>query len=71
MSTCSKNLTHVVLELGGNDAFILLEDGDMDKAVEETVLGRLYNTGQSCCASKRLLIHNSRKKDFIERMIEK
>lgn len=71
MATCSKNMTHVMLELGGNDAFILLEDGDMDTAVEETVWGRLYNTGQVCCASKRFLIHNTRKKEFIDRMVQK
>lgn len=68
MATASKNLSHVMLELGGNDAFIFLEDGDMDKAIEETVWGRLYNTGQVCCASKRFLIHNSRKQEFIDKM---
>ncbi len=68
MATCSKNLTHVMLELGGNDAFILLKDGDIDLAVEETVWGRLYNTGQVCCASKRFLIHNSIKDEYIEKM---
>ena len=71
MATASKNLTHVMLELGGNDAFIFLEDGDMDLAISETVWGRLYNGGQVCCASKRFLIHNSRKAEFIERMKEK
>ena len=70
MGTASKNLTHVMLELGGNDAFIFLEDGDMDLAVKETIWGRLYNGGQVCCASKRFLIHNSRKAEFIERMKE-
>ena len=70
MGTASKNLTHVMLELGGNDAFIFLEDGDMDLAVKETTWGRLYNGGQVCCASKRFLIHNSRKQEFIERMKE-
>lgn len=70
MGTASKNLTHVMLELGGNDAFIFLEDGDMDLAVKETIWGRLYNGGQVCCASKRFLIHNSRKQEFIERMNE-
>lgn len=70
MGTASKNLTHVMLELGGNDAFIFLEDGDMDLAVKETIWGRLYNGGQVCCASKRFLIHNSRKQEFIERMKE-
>ena len=70
METCSKNLTHIMLELGGNDAFIFLEDGDMDLAVKETIWGRLYNGGQVCCASKRFLIHNSRKQEFIDRMKE-
>ena len=70
MGTASKNLTHVMLELGGNDAFILLEDGDMDLAIKETIWGRLYNGGQVCCASKRFLIHNSRKEEFINRMKE-
>lgn len=70
MGTASKNLTHVMLELGGNDAFLFLEDGDMDLAVKETVWGRLYNGGQVCCASKRFLIHNSRKQEFIDRMKE-
>lgn len=70
MGTASKNLTHVMLELGGNDAFIFLEDGDMDLAIKETIWGRLYNGGQVCCASKRFLIHRSRKQEFIERMKE-
>ena len=70
MGTASKNLTHVMLELGGNDAFIFLEDGDMELAVKETIWGRLYNGGQVCCASKRFLIHNSRKQEFINRMKE-
>lgn len=69
MKTCSENLTHVVLELGGNDAFLLLEDGDIDLAVEETILGRMYNAGQVCCASKRFLIHNSIKLEYIQKLI--
>jgi len=70
MGTASKNLTHVTLELGGNDAFIFLEDGDMDLAIPEVKWGRLYNGGQVCCASKRFLIHNSRKAEFIEKVKE-
>ena len=70
MGTASKHLAHIMLELGGNDAFIFLEDGDMDLAVKETIWGRLYNGGQVCCASKRFLIHNSRKQEFIDRMKE-
>lgn len=71
MRTCSQNLTHLMLELGGNDAFILDRDGDIDLAVEETIWGRLYNAGQVCCASKRFFIHNSVKKEFIKKLKER
>ena len=70
MGTASQNLTHVMLELGGNDAFIFLEDGDMDLAMKEVKWGRLYNGGQVCCASKRFLVHNSRKAEFVKRAKE-
>ena len=65
------NLTHTALELGGNDAFIVLDDGDVDLAVEEMVWGRMYNTGQVCCASKRFLIHNSLKDEFTKKVIDR
>lgn len=67
--TASKNLTPSALELGGNDAFIVLDDGDIDLAVEETMFGRFYNTGQVCCASKRFLVHNARKGEFTQKLI--
>ncbi len=71
MKNAASHLAHVMLELGGNDAFILHKDGDVDLAVNETVWGRLYNTGQVCCASKRFLIHKDVKQEFITKMVEK
>ena len=68
---CAKNLTHVALELGGNDAFIVLEDADVDLAAEELIWGRMYNTGQVCCASKRFLVHRSRVEEFTRKAIAK
>ena len=68
MKACSENLTRFTLELGGNDAFILLEDGDIDLAVEEAVKGRMYNAGQVSCASKRFLIHNDVKTEFVKKL---
>lgn len=67
----AKNLTHTALELGGNDAFIVMPDADIDLAVDEVVWGRMYNTGQVCCASKRFLIHNSVKDEFTKKVVEK
>ena len=63
------HLAHIALELGGNDAFIVLEDGDVDLAVEEMIWGRMYNTGQVCCASKRFLVHKSRAAEFAEKAV--
>ena len=71
LTNCAAHLAHSSLELGGNDAFIICADGDLDLAVEETVWGRLYNTGQVCCASKRFLVENSIKEEYINKMIEK
>jgi len=50
-----KNLKKSVLELGGSDAFIILDDADIDLAVEKAVLGRFSNTGQACTSSKRII----------------
>lgn len=63
------HLAHIALELGGNDAFIVLEDGDVDLAVEEMMWGRMYNTGQVCCASKRFLVHRSKAAEFAEKAV--
>lgn len=63
------HLAHTALELGGNDAFILLSDGDVDLAVDELMWGRMYNTGQVCCASKRFLIHRSLVDEFTSKAV--
>lgn len=64
---CAENLTHTALELGGNDAFIVLDDADVELAATELIWGRMYNTGQVCCASKRFLVHRSRVEEFTKR----
>ena len=50
-----KQLKKSTMELGGSDAFIVLEDADLDKAVKHAVSGRMGNSGQACTASKRFI----------------
>jgi succinate-semialdehyde dehydrogenase/glutarate-semialdehyde dehydrogenase len=67
----ANHLAHISLELGGNDAFIVWKDADVDLAAEEVIWGRMYNTGQVCCASKRFLVHNSLKAAFAAKVVER
>lgn len=62
-----KHTKKSVLELGGSDAFIILEDADMDKAVEWAVVGRINNNGQCCVASKRFIAVESIADEFLEK----
>ena len=67
----AKDLKKVVLELGGSDPFIVLEDADLDKAVQVAVDGRFMNCGQSCTAAKRIIVLKEIAEAFTERFIEK
>jgi succinate-semialdehyde dehydrogenase/glutarate-semialdehyde dehydrogenase len=65
----AKTLKRVFLELGGNDPTIVLQDADVDYAVEEIVFGRIYNSGQTCCACKRFITHESIIDSLTEKLI--
>jgi aldehyde dehydrogenase len=67
----SINLKKCVLELGGSDPFIVLDDAIIEKAVEGAVKGRFINCGQSCIASKRFFVGKNIAKDFIELFIKR
>lgn len=61
-----RNLKKVVLELGGSDPFILLGTENLSEAVEAAVGGRLDNSGQSCNAAKRFIVHEDLYEGFVE-----
>jgi succinate-semialdehyde dehydrogenase/glutarate-semialdehyde dehydrogenase len=66
-----RNVKKTVLELGGSDPFIVLEDADFDSTVDWAVWGRMNNMGQSCIASKRFIVLEAISEQFIERFREK
>lgn len=66
-STAGDNLKKSVLELGGSDAFIVLEDADMDLTVKNAIISRYLNSGQSCIAAKRFIVVDAIAEDFIAR----
>jgi len=63
-------LKKCVLELGGSDPFIVLNDANLDDAVKAAVIGRYQNTGQVCAAAKRLIIEQGVVAAFTEKFVE-
>lgn len=66
-----KHVKKSVLELGGSDAFIILEDADIDKAVEWALVGRINNNGQCCVAAKRFIAVEGIADAFLEKFRHK
>jgi succinate-semialdehyde dehydrogenase/glutarate-semialdehyde dehydrogenase len=70
-SEAGKYLKKSVLELGGSDAFIILEDADIDKAVEWAVVGRINNNGECCVAAKRFIAVEPIADEFLKKFTDK
>ncbi len=63
-------LKKTVLELGSNDAYLVLEDADIDKAVKACVKGRIYNNGETCIAAKRFIVTEKVYDEFREKFVK-
>ena len=70
-SVCGQNLTRVSLELGGKNAQIVMEDADLDLAVEGALWGAFGTTGQRCTATSRLIVHRDVAKKTIDMLVER
>jgi len=64
-----KNLKKTVLELGGNDPYLILDDAKIGYAVKACIEGRLLNNGQSCISAKRLIVTKNKIKSFTKKLI--
>lgn len=69
-SLAGKHIKKSVLELGGNDAFIVLDDADLEKAARQGAQSRLQNCGQTCIAAKRFIVHEKIYDDFLKLLIQ-
>ena len=65
-----KALKKTVLELGSNDAYLVLSDADIERAVKTCVQGRIYNNGETCVAAKRFVVVDSVYDQFVPKFVE-
>ena len=69
MATAAPHVTPLVLELGGKDPMIVLEDADVERAAQGAVWAALMNAGQTCSSVERVFVHRSLYTDFVERVV--
>jgi succinate-semialdehyde dehydrogenase/glutarate-semialdehyde dehydrogenase len=71
LKQAADRIVNVSLELGGNDPFIVLDDADLDAAVEGAMLAKMRNGGQACTAANRFLVHESVAAQFAAKLAER
>ncbi|TCO60510.1 aldehyde dehydrogenase family protein [Actinocrispum wychmicini] len=67
LASAARNLTYATVELGGKNALLVLDDADMDVAIDVAIEGTFYNQGEACTSTSRILVHRSRHAEFVER----
>src|SRR5687767_8736738 len=68
---CARDNKIVSLEMGGKNAIIVMDDADIDNAVEGSLWGAFGTSGQRCTASSRLVVHKKIYKKFVERLVDR
>ncbi|WP_105373368.1 aldehyde dehydrogenase [Neorhizobium huautlense] len=69
--TCAKYLKPVVLELGGKAPLVILDDADVDAAVQAAAFGAFMNSGQICMSTERMIVDEKIADDFVAKLVEK
>jgi len=70
-TAAARNLNHSLMELGGNSALVVFDDTDIDKAAAAAAASRTPNAGQTCGASKRFIVQNTVREQFVSALVEK
>lgn len=68
---CGKHLKRVALELGGNNVMMVLNDANLDNAVDAAVFGKFVHHGQICMSLNRILVHRSIHDEFVAKFVQK
>jgi acyl-CoA reductase-like NAD-dependent aldehyde dehydrogenase len=71
LRSAAENLTYTTVELGGKNALIVLEDADLDNALDVAIEGMFYNQGEACTSTSRLLVHSSRYDEFTAQFVRR
>src|SRR5215211_6050306 len=67
----AEQVLRISMELGGNAPFLILDDADLDKAVDGAMVAKMRNIGEACTAANRFLVHESLARDFAARLAER
>ncbi|MEU0179310.1 NAD-dependent succinate-semialdehyde dehydrogenase [Streptomyces massasporeus] len=68
LAQCADTVIRTSMELGGNAPLIVFDDADLDAAVEGTMVAKMRNMGESCCAANRIYVHTSLADEFAQRL---
>lgn len=71
MQKCADTVKHATMELGGHAPIIVAEDANLDLAVQQTVMAKFRNAGQTCVSPNRLIVHENVVEAFTEKLVER